>query len=363
MSTKVEMFTGSKANQNAQRWLRQLEGAKLKPDSNDATYAWVFSRHLEPGSRADKWYTDTLTDADRKTWAKTLSLFNAKWPSVARTEPSTEDWQLKLEEHILPADLAGVRVDPDDDEESEYSHILWANELETLIQNIGDDKGLLIPVARRNLPKAILRCLPSKLNTWTLFLAAVRDISIHTLTMNAEDEHEREATNTAIASFASMRVHSPAPSPYRAPAMPKPATRVHWSVTTPTPPTPAPPPTPAHSFAQAPAAPPQTPQRAPATTLTSAGLVPRTPWSAQMGSATRVNQSPAPPQSKARGTEAFENLALQAIAGNLPRYATTPQGISEWTRDKAAWETGNGGAGREVTWASKPIPLSPGTAH
>lgn len=360
MSTRIDMFTGSKPNQNAQRWLRQLEGAKLKPDSNDETCAWIFSRHLEPGSRADKWYTDTLTADERKSWAQTCTAFKAKWPSTTKTEPSTEDWQLKLEEHKLPASLVGVRVDGDEDDESKYSHLMWANELETLVANIGDDKGLLIPVARRNLPKAILRALPSKLSTWALFLAAIRDVSLHTLTMNAEDEQERDATNSALASFSSMRINSPAPAPYRTPTTPRAQpSRAHWSSV---PAAQAAPVTPPQAPQQAAPAPPQTPQRAPTTTLTSAGLIPRTPWSAQMGSATRVNATPATPQSKTRGTEALENLALQAIATNTPRYADTQQGTAEYTRDKATWVTGNGGAGREVSWASKPIPLFPGSS-
>ncbi|KZP29529.1 hypothetical protein FIBSPDRAFT_946797 [Athelia psychrophila] len=122
MPSDVEMFTGSKASQNPQRWLRKLEGAKLKPDSDAAAYAWVFSRHLEPGSRADMWYNDELSDADRKDWTVTLTKFNAKWPSVARTEPSTEDWQLKLEGHVLPAHLVGVHIE-DDDEGAQFVQI------------------------------------------------------------------------------------------------------------------------------------------------------------------------------------------------------------------------------------------------
>lgn len=303
--------------------------------------------------------TTELTEDQRKDWKGTVVLFDAKWPSVARTQPSTEDWQLKLEGHILPANLVGVRIEREDEDESEYSHMLWANELETLVGNIGDDKGLLIPVGRRNLPKAVLRCLPSKLATWALFLAAVRDISIHTLTMNAEDEHERNTTNSALASFSSMHINTPAATPYRAPATPRTQTsRTPWNAAPAVPATPTPPP---RVFQQAAPAPPQTPQRAPATTLTSAGLVPRTPWSAQMGSATRVNTHTATP-SKSRGTEAYEDLALQAIASNLPHYEDTPQGTAEYKRDKSAWETVNGGAGRDVTWASKPIPLSPGTS-
>ncbi|KZP29533.1 hypothetical protein FIBSPDRAFT_946799 [Athelia psychrophila] len=279
-------------------------------------------------------------------------------PSTAA--PPVHQPEEKTTLFLVTAQTEGFSLQPGVDEESEYSHILWANELETLVLNIGDDKGLLIPHARRNLPKAVQRCLPSKLTTWTLFLTAVREVSIHTLTMHADDEQEREATNSALAAFSSMRLNSPAPAPYRAPATPKPA-RTPWGTATPATAAAVPTPTPTRSLPRAAAAPPQTLQRAPATTLTSAGLVPHTPWSAQMGSATRVNQ-PATPAFKGCGTEAFEDLAHQAIAGNLPHYTATQQGIAEYTRDKAAWETGNGGAGREVTWASKPIPLSPGTA-
>lgn len=370
MSTKVDMFSGSKANVNAQRWFRQFEGAKLKQDSNDKTCAWLFSRHLEPRSRADKWYTTDLTQAQRDTWTQTVSAFNLKWPAVTKTEPSVEDWQLKLDEHVLPASLLGLRLDTGEEDETEYSHRIWVNELEVIIDQIGDNKGLLIPVARCNLPKAIVRCLPGKLSTWTLFNAAVRDISLHTLALHTEDEQDREATNTALAAMANLHVN-PKPTPYRQPAPPPASTpptprtmaRTHWS-TTPSPQAPAAPATPARTIPRSPlAAPPATPQRQPATTLTSAGLVPRTPWSAQMGSATRVDAYPATPTPKRStgNTGALEEFTHQAIAANLP-YPDTAQGMAEYKRDKATWEVGNGGPGREVSWNSKHIPLWPGSS-
>lgn len=80
-----------------------------------------------------------------------------------------------------------------------------------------------------------------------------------------------------------------------------------------------------------------------------------------MGSATRVDRYPASPATRGKGTEALEDLALQAITNNLP-YPDTQQGVAEYQRDKAAWEIGNGGAGKEASWSSKHIPLSPGTS-
>ena len=363
MTSNVEMFTGSKANQNAQKWLRQFEGAKLKHDSDAAFSTWMFAHHLEPGSRADKWYTTVLDDATRASYTLTVAAFNLKWPAIARTEPSTEDMQMRLDDHKLPAEMVGVRVETNDDEESEFSHILWVNELERLVQKLDDDKGLLIPGVRRGLPKAILRCLPGKLNTWTLFYAAIRDISIHALTLNAEDELVRDTTSTTLASLANVRISTPTPATYRAPAAtptPRPPNRVHWN-SMPAAPAPAAAPTASIPLRTA-TAPPQTPQRPAATILTPAGVVPRLPWSARMTPSPRANPAPPTPQSKVRPSGAYEDLALQAVDNNVPRYTRDAQGFVEYDRDKRAWEIGNGGAGREVTWASKPIPLTPGSS-
>ncbi|KAF7983645.1 hypothetical protein HWV62_20594 [Athelia sp. TMB] len=123
--SKVDMFTGSKTSVNAQRWLRQFEGAKLSHDSDDKTSAWLFARHLEPDSRADKWYNGELTDVQRASWNQTVTAFKLKWPAVAKSEPSKEEWQLKLEEHKLPAELLGLRLPTGDEDETEYSHPQW----------------------------------------------------------------------------------------------------------------------------------------------------------------------------------------------------------------------------------------------
>lgn len=152
--------------------------------------------------------------------------------------------------------------------------------------------------------------------------------------------------------------------PAAAPATPCSTGHPHWStLQTPTvmmiPPTP----TPTCSTPHSPLVPPSTLQHQPATTLMSASLVPRAPWSAQMGSATRVNPYPMTPTPKQNnGTVALEDFTLQAITADVPHYTESPQGVAEYKHDKATWETGNGGPGREVSWSSKHIPLWPGSS-
>jgi hypothetical protein len=185
---EVEMFKGTdRRKQNPQNWLLKLEGAKFRYDTPDEQRLYTFSKHLEYGSKAHIWWRDELTLPNKTTWAALEAAFHAKWPPIARAQPTMEEKQAKLFELKLTEDEVGTKVGDDEDDQV-YSHIDWVQKVLTIAEDIEDDKGMLISIARNNLPLSIRTLLPNDISTWEKFTDGVSNISISRLT----DEVDRD---------------------------------------------------------------------------------------------------------------------------------------------------------------------------
>ena len=79
----------------------------------------------------------------------------------------------------------GVMTERDGDRV--YTRVVWAEEIRALVDVLDDAKGHLIPQVRRDLPLSVRLTLPTSLNTWNTFLAAVTSLSMDRLADQREN--------------------------------------------------------------------------------------------------------------------------------------------------------------------------------
>jgi hypothetical protein len=99
---------------------------------------------------------------------------------------STHDGR-EASETFRVEDEVGTKVGDDEDDQV-YSHINWAQKVLAIAEDIEDDKGMLISIARNNLPLSIRTLLPNDISTWEKFTEGVSNISISRLS----DEVDRD---------------------------------------------------------------------------------------------------------------------------------------------------------------------------
>ena len=197
----IELFKGNDSRrENPQNWLQKLEGSKFKHDTPDDQKIHTFSKYLDFGSKADIWYKTELTPNDKVTWPALEAAFNRKWPPVARSVPSMEELQTKLYEMKLTEEELGQKIGDSEDDQM-WSHVDWALRVQTFAEDIGDDKGMLIPIARTNLPIALGTLLPNDISTWQIFTDGVRGVSLSRLSGEADRERNIEAVTSAVANL------------------------------------------------------------------------------------------------------------------------------------------------------------------
>ena len=206
----VELFHGRNVRkQNPQNWLRTLEANKFQHDSDDDTRLYTFSKHLEYGSKADKWFRDELTPIQKNTWDKLVAEFNTKWPAIAKIEPTKAELQQRLMEVKLKDEDMGLKVGEDEDDQV-WSHVDWAQKVQELAEDVGDTQGLLISIVRNNLPVPIRSLLPNDISTWAKFCEGVCNISIDCLGDEIERNNCLRSTNDAVAN---LTISSQPPTP------------------------------------------------------------------------------------------------------------------------------------------------------
>jgi hypothetical protein len=337
---EIEMFKGTdRHKQNPQNWLLKLDGSKFKYDAADKHRLYMFSKYLEYGSKAHIWWRDKLTPANKATWATLEATFHMKWPPITRAQPMMEEKQAKLSELRLTEDEVGRKVGDDEDDQV-YSHVDWAQKVLTIAEDIEDDKGMLISIARNNLPLSIRTLLPNDISTWDKFAEGVSNISISRLTDEVDRDQSLRATTDAVAN---LTISQPTPrftpytrTPYRTP----------YQRTQPTPAEPQEQPTPCQPAQPTTPVPlPTTPNnRTNAPTDTYGGTTARA-----TANAPHFLTVPGSPLAN-RGTS-YTKLAQQAIKDNIP-YPDTDEGhqnyqtaITIWTQKYSSsqpdWSTGH----------------------
>jgi hypothetical protein len=177
----VELFKGTdRRKENLQNWLRKLEGSKFKFDTTDKQRIYTFSKHLDYGSKADIWFQMELTPHDKTSWAALEAAFHLKWPPLTRAVPSAEEKQVELCTLKLSEKEIGMKVGEDEDDQV-WAHVDWALRVQALAEDIGNDKGMLISIARNNLPVSIRTLLPNDISTWQRFTDGICNVSLSCL--------------------------------------------------------------------------------------------------------------------------------------------------------------------------------------
>lgn len=374
-----KLFRGDFMNgEKPHTWFRRLEG-RFDDTTPLATKLYRFSKGLDPGRRAEKWF-QALPAATKADWDLLYAAFTLRWPIPVVVEPSREELLTRLRATRLEEENLGVLMG---DEDKIYSHVAWADEIRTLTDALEDDKGHLISEVRRQLPLTVRRILPGNLTTWSAFLTAVESISLDRLA--DEREAEERSQRSIVETLSGMGLSSTNNADPRNPK---------FTRTTPYSPQ-APPPT---YQARAPRAPPAatpapTPPTTPTTVPTTPQYQPRVPWAERMANATprgpppnvrfntpsrdsepnpfltpgatrpssAFNRPPGTPQTPSRSRPTNEELAQRAVA-LTSTYPTTPEGIAQYQVALQAWEAAHAPL-REVDFTTPPYPLTPGTVN
>jgi hypothetical protein len=339
---EIPLFKGAdRRKENPQNWLQRLEGSKFRYDTPDLQRIYTFSKHLEYGSKADIWFK-ALLPAERDTWDHLEAAFQTKWPPLARAVPTMEELQMEFFALTLTDEELGLKVGPVEGEEV-YTHIDWALRVEALAGDIGDDKGLLIPSARLNLPVAVHTLLPNDIATWPKFTAAVCDISLSCLTDESLRDRQLKAATNAIDNFSIS-----SPPRFTPPASHTPAPRAPYQRLTSTP-----------------AVEPSSP--APPTTRgQTSTTVPTTPLRSQLAPTPRAlpphmtePQLPTLDSPLTNAGGGWANLARQAVAQNHP-FPDTEKGKRDYATAMVGWYAKHGEG--KADWRTGHVPLTPGSS-
>ena len=340
---EIPPFKGTdRCKENPQNWLQRLEGSKFKYDTPDNEHIYTFSKHLEYGNKADTWFKALLI-TKKDTWEHLEIAFHVKWPPLARAVPTMEELQTEFFALTLTDEELGLKIGPVKGEEV-YTHVDWALRVEALANDIGDDKGLLIPSARLNLPIAIRTLLPNDIATWPRFTVAVCDISLSRLTDETLRDRQLKAATNAIDNLSIS-----SPSRFTAPVPRQPYQRfVPNPAVEPSPPAPLP--TPRQATTTTPTTPIR-PQHIP-TPYTLPTPHPLPPHMARP-------QLPMPDSPLANVSGNWGKLAQQAIMHNHP-FPNTENGKREYAAAMVSWYAKYGDG--KADWSTEHVPLLPGSS-
>ncbi|KAK7061174.1 hypothetical protein R3P38DRAFT_2494212 [Favolaschia claudopus] len=362
MTNKTELFRGDCTAEQAQVWLRTLEGTFTEA-TKEETKLYKFERSVYPGGAAEKWLTD-LPDAEKADFKTLVKAFDKKWPMpkyVARPQTLVIN-EIKTNKLRLE-DVGQVVKDKDGTEV--LSHQAWAQRTRKLLADIpnGDPGMLLMEHVRDGLPVAVRKLIPpaTALETWEKWLAAVEAIDLHSIN-DLREEHaistQNEATFTQIAhALNTTHMLSPGRTPPRAPSTPYAVNAVRHTQTD------------FRQVNQRPTTPPRytsfnpsTPQRGPPPhMMTSDNTFGGGSTVRPMNSFTRnLMQFPQSPSAgrggpASLGGDPAKDAELARCLHDNPRlYPNDQAGIQRYGTDYAAWSNGP----RDY----KLFPFSPGTA-
>jgi hypothetical protein len=188
--TSNMFFTGKPEDQDPQDFLNRIERTILmKTGLTEADKVRFFELSIKTKSPADAWLS-TLTLLDKTSFKTMRAVFELRWPAKPITEKTIAEKQALLDETVLkPSDL-GRRVAANLGAEEELSHVVWADKVERMANDIPDTNNLLVACTRRKLPKPLLKLVGLKPMTWKQFTNAVRAISLEELMEKIEEERD-----------------------------------------------------------------------------------------------------------------------------------------------------------------------------
>lgn len=160
--------------ENLQDFIKKFENKDLKDAMSEEKKTTAFGNRLKSGNTAEEWF-EAIPERNRDMWAKVKAAFAVCWPKKAASSRSAHDKSNLLKGHILKENELGIWQE--EDGRDELSHVLWANKILTLANDVPDPAGLLIPEVRRLLPEVIRDRIESEFATWEDFTNAIKAIS------------------------------------------------------------------------------------------------------------------------------------------------------------------------------------------
>lgn len=301
--TSITFFTGKPEDQDPQDFLNKVERTILmKAGLSEPDKVRFFQLSIKAKSPAEAWL-QTLTATDEASFKAMKAAFELQWPAKTITNKTTAEKQALLDETTLKPHDLGKRVAACPGAEEELSHVVWADKVERLANDIPDTNNLLVASTRKKLPKPLLKLLSRKPMTWKQFADEVREISLEELLEKIEEERDSTRYTPAVPNTPSKALGT--------------------------------------AFQNVSLTPQQLPSRAGQYQSQPAQPIPRL---------TLPSYSDRPPH---------ERLA-DVLSKVLPLQPNNTEGVANYNSQMASWQSTYGLSGKGPT-ESRPYPLTPGT--
>jgi hypothetical protein len=148
---------------NPQDFIKKFESKDLADMMLEEHKTTAFSNRLKSGNTTEEWF-EAIPMGNRDSWAKVK----------AASLRSTHDKSTLLKGHILKEDKLGLWQE--EDGRDELSHVLWANKILTLANDIPNPAGVLIPKVYCLLLEVIRDRIGSDFTTWEDFANTIKTI-------------------------------------------------------------------------------------------------------------------------------------------------------------------------------------------
>ncbi|KIM35495.1 hypothetical protein M413DRAFT_32445 [Hebeloma cylindrosporum] len=182
--------------ENPQDFINGVERSFLvKVGLTEADRVRLFELSLKSGRAAKIWWNG-LEAGEKDTWVNLRAAFEKRWPEKLITEKTREEQHALLDATVLDEESLGKRVKGDGVEE--FSHVVWADKLERVSKSLKDESGLLIPIVRKAMPRALRVLVSTKHQTWSAFCDAIRKVSMTELEEKLEVEEEKRAMQATV---------------------------------------------------------------------------------------------------------------------------------------------------------------------
>ncbi|KAF6743941.1 hypothetical protein DFP72DRAFT_1079356 [Ephemerocybe angulata] len=379
MAPETPLFRGEQA-EKPHSWLQRLE-AKFDEDTPVKRKVYQFQKNVEPGGKAEAWF-NALQAATLADWDRFVTAFKTKWALPATVSLSKDELTRQLNDIRLYEDDLGKTVGEYPDKV--YTHVAWAEQVRTIVDELEDTSGLLIGQVRAALPLPMRLAISATHTGWTTFLDEVTKVSVERLhdhlevtERRAQDQTPMDGLSPLVGRLQNLSVSHQ--SERRTPAY-RTSPLSGYSSTLLQPQTPYQPSTPIQGTGrQQRDAPPHTPFWTPRqqSTPTPLSPLPATPnrfgqrgqsvnpmftndQTLRPGSIFNRNSQPIPnTPSPAPTTKSPVDLANNAIA-KTPSFPNTPEGLMQYREAIQRWEDVYGRE-RAADFTTAPLPLRPGT--
>ena len=183
-------FSGKPEDQDPQDFMNRLERIILmKTGLTEGEKVQFLELSMKAKSPAAAWFA-TLVDGNKKSFAAVRAAFELRWLVKAMTVKTTAEKQALLDETILKVGDLGRRVAACVGAEEELMHVVWADKVERLANDIPDTNNLLVMSTRKKLPKAVVKLIGLKAMTWKELTDAVQSITLEELVEKIEEERD-----------------------------------------------------------------------------------------------------------------------------------------------------------------------------